>query len=133
MLIVEDSEADIFLIEEAMAATGLPVTIHIAKDGEQAIQFFNQIDVDPGLPSPAIVILDINLPRKQGGDVLKHVRRSRRGADALVVVASTSDSKRDREEMQRLGAAAYFRKPSDYDEFMKLGDIVKGLLDARSA
>ena len=116
-----------------MAATGLPMTIHIAKDGEQAIHFFDQADVNPNLPSPAIVILDINLPRKLGGDVLKHMRRSRRCANALVVVASTSDSKQDRDEMRNLGAAAYFHKPSEYDEFMKLGEVVKALFDARSA
>lgn len=97
------------------------------------MRFFDQIDLDSGLPALAIVILDINLPKRQGGDVLKHMRRGRRCADALVIIASTSDSKRDREEMQKLGAAAYFHKPSEYDEFMKLGDIVKGLLDARSA
>jgi len=133
VLIVEDSDADVFLFEQAIAATGLPVTIHIAKDGEQAIHFFDQVDVDSAFPSPAVVILDINLPRKQGGDVLEHMRRSRRCANALVVVASTSDSKQDRDKMRSLGAAAYFRKPSEYDEFMKVGDMVKALLDARSA
>jgi CheY-like chemotaxis protein len=133
LLIVEDSDADIFLIEQAIAAAGLPLTIHITKDGEQAVRFFDQIDLDSSLPAPAIVILDINLPKRQGGDVLKHMRRSRRCADALVVIASTSDSKRDREEMQKLGAAAYFRKPSEYEEFMKLGDILKGLLGPSTA
>ena len=86
------------------------------------------MDADPNTPCPALIILDINLPRKQGSDVLKHMRGSRKCGDALVIAVSTSDSAQDRAQMQRLGANGYFRKPSAYDEFMKLGDIVKAML-----
>lgn len=80
------------------------------------------------MPCPALVILDINLPKKQGGDVLKYMRKSHRCAEAIVLVVSTSDSASDREQMTSLGANGYFRKPSQFDEFMKIGDVVKGLL-----
>jgi DNA-binding response OmpR family regulator len=56
------------------------------------------------------------------------MRRSRRCANALVIAVSTSDSARDREQMTELGVNGYFRKPSEYAAFMKLGDLVKGLL-----
>jgi DNA-binding response OmpR family regulator len=128
VLIVDDNESDVFLIEEAIAGTRLPLTLYVAKDGEQAILFFDRTDAHPDLPCPSLIILDINLPKKQGGDVLKHMRLSRRCADALVIVVSTSDSVQDREQMRNLGADGYFRKPSAYDEFMKLGNIVKTLL-----
>lgn len=128
MLVVEDNEADVFLIYEAMEATRLPLRLHVAEDGEQAVRFFDRADDDPEMPCPALVILDINLPKKQGGDVLEHVRRSRKCADALVIAVSTSDSAQDRERMANLGADEYFQKPSGYDEFMKLSDIVKDLL-----
>jgi CheY-like chemotaxis protein len=128
VLIVEDNEADVFLIQEAIEVTRLPLTVDIAQDGEQAVQLFDQLDNDPEMPCPALVILDINLPKRHGGDVLKHMRRSRRGAHVPVLVVSTSHAAHDREEMMRLGANGYFRKPSDYDEFMKLGDIVKAML-----
>ena len=128
MLIVDDNESDVFLIQEAIGATRLPLTFYVAEDGDQAVRFFDRADAQPDLPCPALIILDINLPKKQGGDVLKHMRLSRRCADALVIAVSTSDSARDREQMRNLGADGYFRKPSEYDEFMKLGDMVKALL-----
>jgi two-component system, chemotaxis family, response regulator Rcp1 len=128
VLIVDDNESDVFLIQEAIGATRLPLTFYVAEDGDQAVRFFDRADAHPDLPCPALIILDINLPKKQGGDVLKHMRLSRRCAAALVIAVSTSDSARDREQMRNLGADGYFRKPSEYDEFMKLGGMVKALL-----
>ena len=72
------------------------------------------------------MILDINLPRKQGGQVLQEMRRSRRCAGALVLVVTyLSDSERDRSVMASLGANGYFLKPSEYGDFMKLTGVVK--------
>jgi two-component system, chemotaxis family, response regulator Rcp1 len=129
ILIVEDNVADVFLIRTALEAANVQAELHIVKDGEQAIHFFNAADADSTAPRPALVILDINLPRKQGGEVLQDMRSSSRCRDALVMVVSTSDSARDRDEMAKLGVSGYFRKPSTYEEFMKLGDIVKMLLE----
>lgn len=131
MLIVEDNESDVFLIREAIRAAKLPVTVHIVKDGDQAVQFFETVDADASVPCPALVLLDINLPKKQGGEVLKHMRRSRRCAGALVIVVSSSDSARDRQQMKSLGADGYFRKPSEYEAFMKLGEMIKSFLGNR--
>lgn len=117
-----------FLIRAAIAAANVPADLHVVKDGEQAIRFFDQADGDAAIPCPALVILDINLPRKQGGEVLEHMRKSGRCRHALVLVVSTSQSARDREDMSRLGANGYFRKPSEYADFMKLGEMVKELL-----
>ncbi len=128
MLIVEDNESDVFLIREAIEATKLPLRLHVVEDGEQAVRFFDQADSNASVPCPAVVILDINLPKKQGGDVLKHMRQSHKCASALVIAVSTSDSVQDRERMRNLGANRYFHKPSEYDDFMKLGDLVKALL-----
>lgn len=130
MLIVEDNEADVFLIQEAIEAKKLPVALHVVKDGEQAMRYFDHADGDASMPCPSLVILDINLPKMQGGEVLKHIRRSRRCANALVIAVSSSNSARDREQMTELGANGYFRKPSEYAEFMKLGEIVRELLAA---
>jgi DNA-binding response OmpR family regulator len=125
---VEDNPADVFLVREALEAARLHATVHVVKDGEQAIRFFDEADVHEAAPCPDLVILDINLPRKHGGEVLRHMRKSRRCANALVIAVSTSDSARDREDMARLGANSYFHKPSEYAAFMKLGDIVKAVL-----
>lgn len=118
-----------FLIQEAIEAKNPMMAIHIARDGEQAVRYFDEVDEDISAPCPSMVILDINLPKKQGGEVLKHMQRSHRCANALVIAVSTSDSARDREHMTELGANEYFHKPSEYAAFMKLGDVVKALLE----
>ena len=132
LLIVEDNESDVFLIKEAIDNSQWAVNIHVVSDGEEAVRFFDRADADAMQPCPALVILDINLPRKQGNEVLKHMRQSRRCRGALIVAVSTSDSASDREQMKTLGANQYFRKPSDYQEFMQLGQIVETLLAERS-
>ncbi len=129
ILIVEDNPADVFLIRAAIQAANIKAELYVARDGEQAVRFFDHADRDDSAPCPVLVILDINLPRKQGGEVLQHIRRSRRCGDGLVIAISTSDSARDREDMTKLGANGYFHKPSDYGEFMKLGGMVTELLN----
>ena len=117
-----------YLIQRAIEGSTVPVDIHVARDGQQAVQFFDQADADPTRSCPEIVILDINLPKIQGGEVLRYMRTRSRCAQAYVIVVSTSDSERDRELMKELGADGYFRKPSEFDEFMKLGEVVRGVL-----
>ena len=119
-----------FFIFQALKAANIQADLHAVKDGEQAIGFFDAADRDDAEPRPDLVVLDINLPRIHGGEVLRHMRQSRRCANALVIAISTSDSPRDREEMTKLGANSYFRKPSEYAEFMKLGDVIQELLSS---
>ena len=129
ILIVEDNRADVFLIRETIAAAHLDADLHVLQDGESAIRFFEQADQDPSTPPPALVILDINLPKRSGREVVHRMRQSRRCANALVVVVTSSDSERDRDDMGKLGIRAYFPKPSEYASFMKLGVLLKSLLD----
>ncbi len=106
----------------------MSLSIHLAKDGEQAVHFLDEAESSADAPCPALVVLDINLPKVQGGEVLRHLRELSRCESTKVLVVSTSDSARDRNKMMKLGANGYFRKPSQYDEFMKLSDVVKTLL-----
>ena len=127
-MIVEDNEADAFLIRRAIEGAGLNAKLQVIRDGEQAIKYFDLADsLDPA-EVPDLVILDINLPKRAGAEVLRHMRNSLSCANALVIGVSTSDSVREREELTKLGAYGYFRKPSEFDEFMKLGALVKEAL-----
>lgn len=128
---VEDNDSDVFLIREALAGTGMPLSVHLAKDGEQAVRFLDEAENTADAPCPALVVLDINLPKVQGGDVLRHLRELSRCQNTKVLVVSTSDSTQDRDKMMKLGANGYFRKPSKYDDFMKLSDVVKTMLAER--
>lgn len=125
---VEDNNADVYLIRQAIQAADLNADLDVVQDGEKAIRFFAQVDRDESTACPVMVILDINLPKRHGGEVLREMRKSRRCGNALVVVVTSSDSSRDRDDMARLGANAYFRKPSDYEGFLKLGDVASALL-----
>jgi chemotaxis family two-component system response regulator Rcp1 len=128
VLVVEDNRADVFLIREALSTTLQP-EITVASDGEKAIQFLDELATGETL-CPDLIIVDINLPKKHGGQVLAHLRSGNCRAAAVLVVTS-SNSAEDREAMMRSGADAYFRKPSEYDEYMKLGEVARRLLAAR--
>jgi len=124
ILIVEDNPADVFLIQETIVAAGITVSVHVVKDGEEATRFLDAADRDAAAPCPALVILDINLPRKNGLEVLQHLRHTSRCNAVPVIVVSTSDAAKDRDSVLVNGASAYFHKPSAYDEFMKLADLI---------
>ena len=122
---IEDNPADVFLIREAIEASGIKVPLHIVKDGEDATRFFDTADRDNAAPCPSLVILDINLPKKHGVQVLQHLRRSHRCRRASVIVVSSSNAAKDRQDVILNGADAYFCKPSKYDDFLKLADLIR--------
>lgn len=125
---MEDHKADVFLIREAIEMACVDADLHVVHDGHAATRFFDAADADENAPCPDLVLLDLNLPKKSGDDVLRHLRKTTRSRDAQVLVVTSSDSPQDRETMASLEVAGYFRKPSDYSEFLKLGPLVKSLL-----
>ncbi len=130
---MDDNPADVFLIRDAIKISGIPAHVHVINNGEDAIRFFDSADTDHSAPCPGVVILDINLPKIQGNQVLQHLRQSRRCWKATVIVASTSDALEDRRMTVLIpGTNVYFRKPSGYDEFMKLGVLIRDLFPKRS-
>lgn len=129
IVLIEDNQTDVFLVREALAAHGFDVELQILEDGEQAIRFIQQIDDDPSRKCPSLFLLDLNLPRMSGLEVLAHVRHSKRCASSPVLIMTSSDAEQDRAESNTLGATAYFRKPSGYQAFLKLGEVIHQLLD----
>jgi len=130
ILVIEDSKTDQYLIREALKAAEVGAQIHLVKDGLEATQFIDAADSDPEAPCPDLILLDMNLPKKNGDDVLKHLRASQRCKNTPVLIVSSSDAPRDRAAVNDLSIAGYFRKPSDLAEYMKLGPLVKRLLEA---
>ena len=127
ILVVEDSKADLFLIREAIAAASLDAVLEVVHDGEAAVHYFENAD-NQQAACPDLVLLDLNIPKKDGAEVLRQMRDSRTCRDARVLVVTSSDSARDRQAVQALGSDGYFRKPSSFAEFLKLGTIVRNLL-----
>jgi len=127
ILFVEDNKADIFLVEEALLMHGVDASIHTVMDGEAAIRYISRAEVDE-VPAPQLVLLDLNLPKKSGQDVLAYIRGSQKFADLPVLIVTSSDAQIDRTRTSNLGASGFFKKPSSYNEFLDLGKLVKDLL-----
>lgn len=128
ILIVEDNDGDVFLIRRALAAAGVEADIKTLNDGQDAIAFCEKADTDDRAPAPDVVLLDVNLPRATGREVLSRLKGSQRCAQARVIVVTTSMAPADRDYFFRGGADEYFTKPSELDEFLKLGPLVKQFL-----
>jgi two-component system, chemotaxis family, response regulator Rcp1 len=128
IVLIEDAEADVFLVREALALGGLNFSLRVLDDGEKAVEFIEKVEESETEPCPQLVLLDLNLPKKSGTQVLERMRQSQRCGHVPVIVLTSSDSPKDKEQTARLGANQYFRKPSRLAEFLKLGEIVKELL-----
>ena len=128
VFLVEDNPADVFFVRTALKSEGLDSDVLVAQDGEKAIAFVEAADTDPEAPCPQVILLDLNLPCMNGMEVLRRVKKSARFADVPVIIVTSSDAATDRAEAASLGANAYFLKPQNLDEYMKLGSVVKEVL-----
>lgn len=117
-------------MREAIKLENLPLDIYIAPDGEQAIDFLTRAEKDPDAPCPHVMLLDLNLPKVDGLEVLRRIRASDKCKDIPVLIVTSSDSPDDRNEGAKLGAG-YFRKPPNYEEYLKIGAVLKSLLEAK--
>jgi CheY-like chemotaxis protein len=115
------------MVREAVRAENLPLELQIVTDGERAIEFITRAEQDPNAPPLDAVLLDLNLPKIDGFEVLSRIRRSEKYKRIPVVVFTSSDAPMDRRKAAEFGAG-YFRKPPSYDEFLKLGGVLKQVL-----
>ncbi len=119
ILLVEDNEGDILLIKEAFEERKIINKISVVKDGEKAIRFLNQDEEFTDAPVPDLVILDVNLPRKSGHEVLTHVKEDDALKHLPVIMLTTSSSEQDIMQSYKNHANCYITKPVDVDEFLK--------------
>lgn len=129
ILIVEDSDEDFETTLWALKKSSVEVSISRCVDGDQAIAYLDSCgNVAEGGPPklPALVLLDINLPRTDGRQVLKHIKTSEHLKSVPVVIVSTSSNPRDVETCYQFGANSYVVKPTST---VKLRELLKGLLE----
>jgi DNA-binding response OmpR family regulator len=127
ILLVEDNPADVFLVREALAWNDIKSHLFVVRDGDEAIRFVQYIERTAS-PCPDLLVLDVNLPRKSGFDVLRRVRSSRKCGVAPVAMLTSSEAATDRAEAARLGASSYIQKPSNLRDFMSVGEKLKAIL-----
>jgi CheY-like chemotaxis protein len=128
IVLVEDAEPDVLLVREALEQSGLLFELQVFDDGEQGVDFVENLDRDQTMVRPHLFLMDLNLPKKTGGQILERLRQSTTCGQIPVVILTSSDSQKDRDQAAHLKATGYFRKPSRLDEFMKLGPYVRDLL-----
>ncbi len=128
ILLAEDNDGDIFLVRRALDRHIGPYKLLLAKDGEEALQVLERAHADQSATCPDFAILDLNLPRHSGIQILERLRNIPRCATAPVIIFTSSGSAQDKIEAFRLGANRYFQKPTDLAGFMKLGEIVRDIL-----
>src|SRR5579862_2591979 len=127
LLLAEDNLPDALMVREAILGENLPVQVNVMPDGERLIDYLTKAGMDPDVPLPNIIMLDLNLPKIHGLDVLRRIRAWDNYKDIPVLIITSSDAATDRGEALRLGAG-YFRKPPNYEQFLKLGGMLKQFL-----
>ena len=120
ILLVEDNEGDVGLIEEVFEEAKIKNKLHIAKDGEEAMLYLRGKEKFSGSPRPDIIILDLNLPNKDGREVLREIKEDENLQNIPVIVLTTSNAEKDILGAYGLRANAYITKPLDFDQFIKV-------------
>lgn len=124
ILLVEDSPGDIRLTIEALNESKISNTLHIAMDGVEAMNFLNKKGEHTGKPTPDLILLDLNLPKKSGFEVLQELKQSKTLRVIPVVVLTTSNSERDIIHSYELHVNCFVSKPLEFDAFM---DVIKNI------
>jgi CheY-like chemotaxis protein len=124
ILLVEDSPADVRLTREALREAKVLNTLHVVKDGVDALAFLRQQGQFAGSPRPSLILLDLNLPRKDGREVLAEIKAEENLKRIPVVVLTTSKAEEDIVRAYNLHANAYITKPVGLTQFF---DVIRAL------
>ncbi|GAA2283299.1 response regulator [Nonomuraea roseoviolacea subsp. roseoviolacea] len=120
VLLVEDDQGDILLTREAFEFNKLRNRLHVVNDGEQAMAFLRREERYRDAPRPDLVLLDLNLPRMDGMEVLREVKDDQDLRTIPVVILTTSEAEEDILQGYRLHANAYVAKPVDFEQFIRV-------------
>lgn len=119
LLLVEDSPSDVRLIKEALKELGAPVQLNVARDGVEAMEYLRQAELGY-VNRPDLILLDLNLPRKNGREVLSEVKNSYGLKHIPVVVMTSSRSDDDVAQCYALNANCYITKPIDLTDYINV-------------
>ncbi|TDV55090.1 response regulator [Actinophytocola oryzae] len=126
VLLVEDDDGDVLMTREAFEHHKIRNKLHVVQDGEEALQFLRREGVYEGAPRPGLILLDLNLPRRDGREVLAELKGDPELRVIPVVVLTTSEAEEDIVRSYSLHANAYVSKPVDFDRFI---DVIRQIDD----
>lgn len=118
VLLVEDSPGDVRLTREALKDAKVHINLHVASDGVEALAFLKREGEYAEVPRPDMILLDLNLPRKDGRQVLEEIKATPALMTIPIVILTTSESEEDILRSYRLHANCYISKPVDLDGFL---------------
>lgn len=125
ILLVEDNPGDVDLAREALQNSKVRNTLHVVGDGEAAMAFLRQQDKYAGTPRPDLVLLDLNLPKKDGREVLAEVKADADLKRIPVVILTTSKAEEDILVSYNLHANCFITKPIDFNQFIKVVQAIE--------
>jgi len=120
VLMVENNEGDIFLAEEALKESASTVRLHVVRDGVQALAFLRREGIHRDAPRPRLILLDLNIPRLSGREVLFEIKSDHDLKTIPVVVLSTSADQEDVRLSYELHANCYITKPPELGEYLRM-------------
>ena len=126
ILLVEDSEGDARLAQEALKEAKVVNTLHWVEDGEEAMEFLRRKGKYANAPRPHVVLLDLNLPKKDGREVLAEIKQDESLHRIPVVILTASDAEVDVIKSYDLHANCYITKPINLDQFLKVVKAIEG-------
>jgi two-component system, chemotaxis family, response regulator Rcp1 len=132
VVVIDDNISDVFLLERALNKQNLRFElIHLA-NGDDALAFIRREGNFSQAATPSLILMDLNLPKHNGEDILREIRESRQLTGVPVCAWSSSQSRQDQAVLTDLGVARFVTKPSGLDQFMEIGKIIKDLLVVRT-
>lgn len=126
ILLVEDNEADVDLIKETLNQSKRSIHLHVTRNGEEAMAFLKRQDIYIDAPRPNLILLDLNLPKKDGREVLRETKENPDLCQIPIVILTSSAAEEDICESYQLHANCYIIKPLDFESF---GKVIQQLLD----
>ena len=120
ILLVEDNPGDVELTREALDDAKVANRLHVVDDGADAVEFLFQRGKFANAPRPDIILLDLNLPKKDGRQVLSEIKANADLAQIPVVVLTTSQAEEDILRAYQLHANCYITKPVDFNQFLRI-------------
>ncbi len=127
ILLVEDNPGDVRLSSEALKESDLPYCLNVVIDGAQAMTFLRREECYGHAPRPDVIMLDLNLPRKNGLEVLQEIRSDQELKDIPVIILTSSDSDLDVLVAYKKQASAYLVKPSSLSQYNEVIDAIVAL------
>ena len=124
ILLIEDNPGDVFLIEKALRDCKFNNGLYVARDGEEAIDFLRKRGKFEDAVDPDLILLDLNLPKKDGREVLEEIKKDKKLHKTPVIIMTSSSAEEDVAKAYNLNANCYIKKPIDLKQFV---NIVKAI------